>query len=216
MKKMLGLTVGTLCLVASIGAYAAPAAELTVKGTIIPAACDLTLAAGGIVDYQTIPSGSLSATNYNPLTEKPVSFSISCGKSPAKFGLTVSDLKSDSKVTGILGPAFNEAQNFGLGLVNGKRTGGYSVTLKNLRSSNGSLYPIVRAGTAADWQTSDGKVAQRPSQYSWREGNHLIPASITHLTGTLEVKAVINRTQELDISREVTLDGRATLELSYI
>ncbi|MFL1387116.1 DUF1120 domain-containing protein [Pseudomonas tritici] len=216
MKKMLGFTVGTLCLVASIGAHATAGAELIVKGTIIPAACDLTLAGGGIVDYQTIPSGGLSATNFNPLTEKPVSLSVSCGKSPAKFGLTLTDMKSDSKVTGILGAGFNESQNFGLGLVSGKRTGGYSVTLKNLRSSNGSLYPIVRAGTAANWQSSDGKVAQRPNQYSWRDGSHLLPASITHLTGTLEVKAVINRTQDLDITREVMLDGRATLELSYI
>ena len=30
------------------------------------------------------------------------------------------------------------------------------------------------------------------------------------------VKAVINRAQDLDLTRDVTLDGRATLVLSYI
>lgn len=42
----------------------------------------------------------------------------------------LSDLQSASKVTGILGAGFTEAQNYGLGLANSKRTGGYSVTLK--------------------------------------------------------------------------------------
>lgn len=216
MKKMLGLTVSTLCLVASIGAHATTAAELIVRGTIKPLACNLSLAGGGIVDYGTIPSGSLSATNFNPLTEKPVALSVSCGKTPAQFGLALTDLQSGSKVTGILGSGFTEAQNFGLGLANGKRTGGYSVTLTNLSSSTGALSPLVRVGTTGSWQRSDGKVAQKPSQYSWSNGSSLQPASITQLTGTLAVKAVINRTQDLDLSRDTTLDGRATLELTYI
>lgn len=215
-KNLLGLTIGTLCLVASIGAHATTAAELIVRGTIKPLACNLSLASGGIVDYGVIPSGSLSATAFNPQVEKPVSLTVSCGNTPAKFGLTLSDLQSGSKVTGILGTGFTEAQNYGLGLVNGKRTGGYSVTLKNLRSSTGTLNPLVRVGTSASWQNSDGKVAQRPSQYSWSSSTSPVPASITQLTGTLEVKAVINRAQDLDLTRDVTLDGRATLELSYI
>lgn len=215
-KNMLGLTIGTLCLVASIGAHATTAAELIVRGTIKPLACNLSLAGGGIVDYGVIPSGSLSATNFNPQVEKPVSLSVSCGQTPAKFGLTLTDLQSGSKVPGILGAGFTEAQNYGLGLVNGKRTGGYSVTLKNLRSLAGALNPLVRVGATASWQNSDGKVAQRPSQYSWSSSTSPLPASINQLTGTLAVKAVINRTQDLDLTRDVTLDGRATLELSYI
>lgn len=216
MKKVLGLTIGTLCLVASIGVHATTAAELIVRGTIKPLACNLSLAGGGVVDYQTIPSGSLSATQFNPLVEKTVSLSVSCGQSPAKFGLTVTDLQSASKVAGILGAGFNETQNYGLGLVNGRRTGGYSITLKNLRSATAALSPLVRVSTAGAWQNSDGKVSQRPSQYSWRDGTSLVPASVTQLTGTLAVKAVINRTQALDLTRDITLDGRATLELSYI
>ncbi|AKS07473.1 DUF1120 domain-containing protein [Pseudomonas trivialis] len=215
MKNMLGLTIGTLCLVASIGAHATSAAELIVRGTIKPLACNLSLAGGGIVDYQVIPSGSLSATQFNPLVEKPVALSVSCGKTPAKFGLTLTDKKSSSKVPGILGAGFTEAQNYGLDVVNGKRTGGYSITLKNLQSSSGALNPIVRLGTGS-WQNSDGKVSQAPSQYSWRDGSSVVPASITQLTGTLEVKAVINRTQDLDLSRDITLDGAANLELTYI
>lgn len=216
MKKMLGLTVGTLCLVASIGAHATTAAELIVRGTIKPLACNLSLAGGGIVDYQTIPAGSLSATQFTPLAAKTVSLSVSCGQTPTQFRVALTDLQTTSKVPGILGAGFTEAQNYGLGLVNGKRTGGYSVTLRNLQSSAGALTPIVRSSQGGSWQTSDGKVAQSPSQYSWRSGSSLVPAFVTQLTGTLEVKAVINRTQDLDMTRDITLDGRATLALDYI
>jgi type 1 fimbria pilin len=215
-KNMLGLTIGTLCLVASIGAHATTAAELIVRGTIKPVACNLTLGGGGIVDYQIINPASLSATQFNPLAAKFVSLTVSCGQAPAKFGLKLSDMQADSKVAGVLGAGFTEAQNFGLGIDNHKRTGGYSVTLKNLRSSNGALSPLMRVGNAGSWQRSDGKIAQNPSQYSWGSGNSVVPASITLLNGTLEVKAVINRTQDLDLTSDVTLDGRARLELSYI
>ncbi|MEJ5282023.1 DUF1120 domain-containing protein [Pseudomonas sp. MYb541] len=217
MKKMLGVTVGALCLAASIGAHAADVAELIVRGTIKPVACNLSLAGSGIVDYQTIPASSLSPTNFTPLAAKTVSLNISCGQSPAQFRVALSDLKSASKVAGILGAGFTEAQNYGLGLTNSnKRTGGYSVTLKNLQSSSGALNPIMRTSQGAAWQNSDGKVAQSPAQYSWRSGATAVPASITSLTGTLEVKAVINRTNDLDLTRDVTLDGRTSLSVDYI
>jgi len=217
MKKMLGVTVGALCLAASIGAHATNVAELIVRGTIKPVACNLSLAGGGIVDYQPIPAANLSPTQFNPLAAKTVSLSISCGQSPAQFRVALTDLQpAQSKVVGILGAGFTEAQNYSLGLANGKRTGGYSVTLKDLRSSTGSLSPIMRSSQGASWQISDGKVAQSPAQYSWRSGATAVPAFVTTLTGTLEVKAVINRANDLDLARDVTLDGRTSLLVDYI
>ncbi|KAA8699329.1 MULTISPECIES: DUF1120 domain-containing protein [Pseudomonas] len=215
MKKAVGLTVGIICLAASIGAQATNVAQLVVRGTITPAACNLSLGGGGIIDYGTIRSGELSQTAFNPREEKTTSVAVNCGTTPAKFALAVTDLQAGSKVTGILGAGYTEAQNFGLGAVSSRRTGGYSVTLRDLRSSGVVLNPIMRVSTGA-WQNSDGKVAQAPSQYSWRNGSTVTPASISQLTGVIAVKAVINRAQDLDLTRDVTLDGRATLVLSYI
>ena len=218
MKKIVGLTLGIACLAAALNAHATTSAELIVRGTIKPAACNLSMTGGGIVKYEDIPSGQLLPTAFNPLTEKTTPLNVSCGTSPAKFGLKFVDLQAASKVPGILsafGPGYTEAHNFGLGIVSGRKTGGFSVTLRDLRSSGATLYPIVRVGTGA-WQTSDGKVAQAPSQHSWRSGATAVPASVAQLTGTIVVRAVINKAQDLDLSRDVTLDGRATLELSYI
>ncbi len=215
MKKILGLTMGVICLAASIGAQATNVAQLVVRGTITPTSCNLSLGGGGIIDYGTIRSGELSQTAFNPREEKTTSLSVNCGSTPAKFALALTDLQASSKVTGILGAGYTEAQNFGLGATSSRRTGGYSVTLRDLRSSGVTLNPIMRVGAGA-WQSSDGKVAQTPNQYSWRNGSTITPASIAQLTGVLAVKAVINKAQDLDLTRDVTLDGRATLVLSYI
>ncbi|MBJ2221140.1 DUF1120 domain-containing protein [Pseudomonas sp. MF7453] len=215
MKKIVGLTFGIACLAAALQVQANTSAQLIVKGTIKPAACSLNLSGGGIIDYNTIRSGELSHTAFNPREEHTTSLVINCGSAPARFGLTFSDLQAGSKVTGILGPGFSEAQNFGLGIAASRRVGGYSITLRDLRSSGTTLFSIMRTGHGA-WQNSDGRIAQSPSQYSWRNGVSVTPASISQLTATVAVKAVINKAQDLDLSRDVPLDGRATLVLSYI
>lgn len=215
MKKIVGLTLAIACLATALTAQATTSAQLVVRGTITPAACNLSLAGSGIIDYGTIRSGELSQTAYNPREERTTSLVVNCGATPTRFGLTFTDLQAGSKVTGILGAGVTEAQNYGLGAVGARRTGGYSITLRDLRSSSVALAPIVRTGTGA-WQPSDGRVAQSPNKYSVRNSAAATPAAINQLTGTLAVRAVINRAQDLDLSRDVSLDGRATLVLSYI
>lgn len=218
MKKIVGLTLGIACLAAALNAHATTSAELIVRGTIKPAACNLSMTGGGIINYGNIPSGQLLPTAFNPQAERTTPLTVSCGTTPAKFGLKFVDLQAASKVPGILsvlGSGYTEAHNYGLGIVSGRKTGGFSVTLRDLKSSGTAVYPIARVGTGA-WQASDGKVAQSPSQHSWRSGTTAEPASVSQLTGTIAVRAVINKAQDLDLSRDVTLDGRATLELSYI
>ena len=42
------------------------------------------------------------------------------------------------------------------------------------------------------------------------------PASVKELVTDLEVQTVIARTDGLDLSNEVTIDGSATLEVKYL
>ena len=218
MKKVFGLAVGITCLFASVGAYATtnPTGNLIVKGTIIPAACSMSVSAGGVIDYGTIRANQLSQTNFNTLAERSTSLVVNCGTTPARFFLSVTDLRASSKVTGILGAGYTEAQNYGLGTYGGRRTGGYSVTLRNLTSNGVALNPIVRSSKDAAWQASDGKVSQTPNQHSWRNGAVNAPASISQLTGVIAVKAVINRASDLNLTGNIALDGHATLVLDYI
>ncbi len=218
MKKIVGLTFGIACLAAALNAHASTSAQLVVSGTIKPGACSLSIAGAGIINYGVIPAGQLRPTTFTSLGKKTTPLSVSCGTTAAQFGLKFVDLQSSSKVTNILsalGGGYTEAHNFGLGTSGGRRVGGFTISLEHLSGSGATLYPIVRNGTGA-WLGSDGKVTQSPNQYSWRRSSALVPAAITQLTATIAVMAVINKGQELDLSRDVFLDGRATLELSYI
>ena len=91
MKKIVGLTLGIACLAAALNAHASTSAELIVRGTIKPAACNLSMTGGGIINYGDIPSGQLLPTAFNPLAERTAPLTVSCGTTPAKFGLKFID-----------------------------------------------------------------------------------------------------------------------------
>ncbi|UII71357.1 DUF1120 domain-containing protein [Pseudomonas sp. HN11] len=220
MKKIVGLTLGIAGLAAAFSAHATTVAELTVRGTIKPAACSLSMSGAGVVNYGDIASGTLLPGAFTPLQERTLPLSVNCSSGAAKFGLTFKDLQASSKVPGILnalGAGYTEAHNYGLGSVSGRKTGGFTVTLRDLKSSGVTLSPIMRASAStSSWQSSDGKAAQFPTQHSWRSGTGLTPAAVSQLSGTIAVRAVINKAHDLDLSRDITLDGRASLELNYI
>ena len=122
-----------------------------------------------------------------------------------------------STVAGILGTGFAESQNFGLGAVDGRRTGGYSVRLSNLSSAGASLLPLKRTSSVAAWMYSaDGRVDKFPYQHSWSRTTSPVPALVNVVSGTINVKAVINRGSALDLSKDVPLNGLATLVVTRI
>lgn len=219
MKKIVGLALGIACLAAAVGAQATTVAELKVTGTIKPASCNLSMTGEGIVSYGNILSSSLSQGSPTPLRELTTPVTINCGTGYTPFGLTFNDLQSTSRVPGILsalGQGHSEIHNFGLGTVAGKNTGGYAITLRNLQSPGATLSLITRGSDVGAWLNSDGKVARLPSQYSWRSGTTLVPASLSQMNGTIAVRAVINKAQDLTLTRDVLLEGRASLTLVYL
>ncbi|MBV4479500.1 DUF1120 domain-containing protein [Pseudomonas khavaziana] len=220
MKKIVGLTVGLVCLAATLGVKAntGSSANLKVVGTIKPAACTVHLGAtGGEINYGQIRASDIPPNAYYPLDEKTLPLTVNCGSTAAQMALSVTDLQSSSTVAGILGFGFAESQNFGLGLVGGKRTGGYSVRLSRLASQGANLYPIKRASASGAWlYSSSGLVDKYPYQHSWSRSTAATPAFVNSITGTLAVKAVLNRGSELNLSNDIPLNGLATLIVTRI
>jgi type 1 fimbria pilin len=220
MKKQFGLAIGIVCLAASMGAQAdtSGSGNLRVIGTIKPAACTVGLgASGGTVDYGTINASSIPPSSFLPLQEKTLPLTVNCGTAAAQMALSVTDSQAASTVAGILGTGFPESQNFGLGMVGTNRTGGYSVRLSSLTSAGTALYPLKRTSSAGAWMySSDGRVDKHPYQHSWSRNTSPTPAMVTSVTGTLVVRAVINRGSALDLSKDIPLNGLATLVVTRI
>lgn len=217
MKLVSKLTLGALLV--AWGGYAS-AADLLVKGTIIPASCTLSLQNGGIVDYGKIRAASLSPNSYTRLPARGVPFSVRCDGG-TRVGVKTLDNRAASKVPGILqasiGSSYSDVYNYGLGMTTGgQRIGGYALTIKDSVADFPLVNTIVSSNNGLSWNRGNGALGQYQNIMSWSGffANH--PASVERVSGTLEVQAVINRTSELDVTQDVALDGLATLELRYL
>ncbi|WP_248804078.1 DUF1120 domain-containing protein [Pseudomonas sp. MWU13-2100] len=217
MKLVSGWTFGALLVV--LGGHV-HAADLLVKGTIVPASCTLSLHNGGVIDYGKIRAAELGVNAYTTLQPRGVPFSVNCDGG-TRVGLKTLDNRSASKVPGILqsaiGPDYNDVYNYGLGTTaQGKRIGGYALRVKDSAADFPLVNTIVSTNNGLSWSRGNGALGQYQNILSWSGffANH--PAAVQRVSGTLEVQAVINKTSELDVTEEIYLDGLATLELRYL
>ncbi len=204
--------------------------EVQVKGTIIPTACSPNLSNGGVINYGAIPLSRLSETDYTVLDEKEMNFDINC-HAPVRLALKVINARPGSVAgtsetyTGFgVSPVkrlFGRAGVgvAGLGMVGNAKVGGYGMRIYpgSITSDNGTIQAITREGNRL-WRKGDaGSLfsTDAPRMDSWANRRSLIPLAVSRVSGKLSVQAYINKASELDLSKEVNMDGVTTLELFY-
>lgn len=231
MKKTI-CTLGLIAVTAT--AYAADSVDVKVIGTISPAACAPTLGGGGTVDYGTIPANALAADDYTTLAVKTLSLSITCDASaklaihavngrpgtsagvtetgPMNSGYAPVDLFSSS-VTPVVGLGTDGSAN---------DIGGYSIQfMDGSVTADGNAVDVIYKSTAEGDNTFDSGNAEFYSDkydrlISWGATGTTTPVSFTTLSGTMEIQAYLNKASELDLTKEVQLDGLTTIELVYL
>ncbi|MGF6093464.1 DUF1120 domain-containing protein [Pseudomonas sp. 18175] len=220
MKYKASVVAGSL-LVAAVSLNV-QAADLKVKGYIAPASCSFTIG-NSVIDYGRIDPNTLSPTNYTKLAKKSTPYAIRCGSNAtAKIGVKVVDNRSSTRIAGLMtsqfGSGYRDNYNFGLGATaKGQKIGGYVVHLRNSVADGKPAYVITDEGYGGTWDPrSSDSLGHTANISSWRTGAAITPAPVNTVTGNLEVQAVINKTAELDMSNQVSLDGQATLELRYL
>ncbi|MHA7848005.1 DUF1120 domain-containing protein [Serratia sp. D1N4] len=225
----------------SLPVMAAESVDIKVIGTISPVACSPSLSGGGVVDYGTIKTNTLSADSYTALEEKQIDFAITCD-GPAKVAIkaingrpgTLPTALTENAGIGNASPTgimfFNAGSAnlgiVGLGLDGGaaadkNRIGGYSTRIDPTTALvDGEAVDGISAqeSTMAWGKASTGAMYNSTSQrvISWAEPGSLTPKAFTTMSAKLGVQAFINKTSELDLTHEITLDGLTTLELVYL
>lgn len=232
MKKLTMLSCAlSLLAILPASLAAAPAAQLKVTGTIVPSACQLTLSNNGLADYGKIPSTTLQRNAFTILGGKDVSFTIKC-EAPARVAFTTKSGRGVSAVNKegalseladpgitLYGVASGKAAAAGLGLHNDKGIGGYMISLypPDFKANNNKA-KLLSSGDFFKWTVIDGfyPVFSESIQYfSWSSDGKQ-PSSHTTFSGFFRIQAYLNKSTELDLSKEVKLDGLATLELFYL
>lgn len=210
--KIMALTV----LIASAGsAMANPSATLQVKGTITPAACTPTLSNGGIVDFGTVSSSTLSATGVTSLGGKVTTLSVTC-TAAAKVAFTILDNRASSATPS----GYGEEGVYGLGMAGDLKIGNYVIYPSNA-IIDGKTGDIL-SGNAA--RTTWTKMLPGSNNINNSVYDNIVSVGTS---GTLTPVAFENMSMDLtvypDISKEMSgitevqqIDGNATLNFEYL
>ncbi|WP_202304986.1 DUF1120 domain-containing protein [Dryocola clanedunensis] len=224
----------TVCALAVLAAtatsvMAAESVDVKVTGTITPSACTPTLSGGGTVDYGTIKSTSLSADSYTVLAMKSLDFGVSCD-APVKISLKAVNNRQNTTAGAeeAAGGAANSPVAImgrstfpvvGLGMEDDHKIGGYAMTIGSSVADGNNVTPIYQIEGSDSWANNSYETlynAAAPILYSWSNATENVPVAVKDLTGKLYVQAYLNKSSELDLTKEITLDGMSTIEIVYL
>lgn len=190
---------------------------LRIIGTIVPAACQLSITNNGVFDYGNISAAVLRPVEYTVLDSKENSLSIVCD-APTHVALRVVDNRSASQVPGILNIRENDSDsiNFGLGTSTGRNIGGYAIKLGSYVGDGVLAYLNSSNDEGGSWALSKGYLSHTRSIVGVSRTKNSIPGSYINITTTISVQAVLNKASQLYLRDKVALDGSATIELIYL
>lgn len=228
-----GMLASALAVVAS-SAMAASSIDIQVTGKIVPASCTPSfVSGGGVADFGTMKVASLNSTTMTALQDiKTIPISITC-ESATRIGVTFNDAHSDSAPTARLPISFVD-DNFdidvdgtsGLGMYNGKKIGAYSLGIQLTagavtNDAGDELYPNVTRDNGTSWGSKAGErymqvETDKSEIYSFSDTLGGSPVAQTKVNFNVGVAAIINPTNDLNITDEATLDGLTNVELVYL
>ncbi|MCW5301040.1 DUF1120 domain-containing protein [Herbaspirillum lusitanum] len=208
------------CVLGSATAWAADTAEMQVKGRIYPGACLTTFTGDGTIDFGVIPASRLTAGQYTRLPAKSIVLALSCD-APTRVALKFSDNRTASRVTGIQtdtsSPTQN-AHNFGLGTVNGKKVGGYAISIAPGTTVDGKAATRLWGDIGGNsWNSGFYWVTNDDLRYfSFNNDASMTPGALTLLQVKFNVHVGLNKPENLDLQQDVPLDGSTTIEVVYL
>ncbi|UVM57410.1 DUF1120 domain-containing protein [Pseudomonas sp. B21-012] len=211
MKKSV-LSLAVLITLATANAMAATT-DLTVTGTITPAACTPTLSNGGLVEYGSLALTELEETSIGySLPAKSLNFSIECS-APATFALIANDNRRDSSGTNPWLFGLGKHQDQAIGYYGMRWTyesivvdGQQGMTLAS--NDGGNSWDAVFDGVLQD----AGRAPDFLTGFSTTSNLGPIPATSVNLT----MDVVGNIYKDLTLNGAMELDGSATIEVVYL
>lgn len=228
-----GMLASALAVVAS-SAMAASSVDIQVTGKIVPSSCTPAfISGGGIADYGTMKVASLNSTSVTPLADiKTIPISITCEEA-TRIGVSFNDVHDSSAPTEILPTAFVSGDfgvtpeyTFGLGMYNDKKIGAYALGMAtdtgNVTNEAGdTLYPTYSTDGGVNWSTKSGAhyiqiKSDKSEVFSFSSTLGGTPVPQTKVNFNVGVVAMINPTNDLNVTDEATLDGLTTVELVYL
>lgn len=191
---------------------AGPSTELRVHGMIKPAACSLTFANGGTVDVGVISKHLLNADRRTLLADEKVDFTIACD-APTRVSLDLKDNRAGTAAAKASAKPLPFL--FGLGQVNGKNVGAYTLSFDDQPMAGQTTMRLVAAENQTDWARSHPFLMPN-RRHSWTSHDtNNNPTPFSTLTGIIILAPAVAPAKDLPTADEIALDGLASFELNY-
>ncbi len=204
-------------------------ADMSVTGTIVPAACSASFESGGVVDFGTVKVVDLPANGYYRLGERNTAFTVTCA-SDKRVMFSLVDLQSASRVTdtgliqalgGAGAPTIPFLHGFGTGNANGTTTnlGGYVMATNRGTVDGVDRRIIYSSDGGGEWGAGGGgQEALLPNGkalYSMGVDLNATFARGKVFRFPLRVVAALNLDSRLQVVEDTPLNGQAVFSISY-
>lgn len=199
----------TLLLSGASTAFAASSVDLTVQGIITPSACTPSLSSGGVVDHGKISAKDLKPNDYTLLNDHTLQMSITCD-APTLLALQGVDNRGD---------AIDPMSGYGLGLVDGKKLGFYTLALANATSNGTAISVLESSDSGLTWrENTPGDVMPviYLASFGDRSTGSWAPTPVQNLTSDMKVQTILGPTAGMNLANEIPILGSATYEVKYL
>ncbi|MBV7548971.1 DUF1120 domain-containing protein [Pseudomonas sp. PDM26] len=206
MNKTLTLLSSAFLLAGASCAFAASSTDLTVTGTITPAACTPSLSNGGLVDNGKISAKDLNPTQNTELGKHPLQLTVACDAS-TQFALNPIDNRAGTAST---------SGWFGLGLTDANEKLGFVyVAVRNALADGQPASAISSEDEGLTWESTGWTIAGVLLSVG-SASDSSAPIAVKDLTMDFEVQTFIAPANNLTLTDEVDMDGSATFEMKYL
>lgn len=193
------------------------ARELSLQAGFAPAACEINLSNGGIVDFGRMLAKSLNADKETGLASRSLMLSIGCD-GPTRFALRMQDNRKGSATGGA------DETAYGLGVDDSRnKIGRYFLYFDPFDLRADALPQVYRTDSTTGgvaWSSSSTYPIPIGNNsllgFTDTPGSHAGPTAIRNLSGQVSVRAILSPMNSLDLRTEVLLDGSGTLEIIYL
>ena len=222
-KALLAAAAGSLFALGAPSAFAQDTADLTVKGSIVPAACSASFTGGDTVDFGTIKVVDLLPNSYNSLGSKDTELNVTCSVNK-RVTFSMADAQSASRiadaamVTAVGAPNASTLLGLGTGIANGTTVnlGSYAVQNDAPVVDGTGRFNIYSDNRGASWNGGAGKGWTIPDGTLFSAGSDVrTPVNGQVFKFPMTIKASMNKGSELQVAQDTPLNGQAVFTINY-
>jgi len=213
---------------ASFAGHAAESATLSLKGSITPGACDVSLSAAS-VDFGKIPASTLTDA-MNQIKGTPVTVSVDCDAATAVAVQTVDNRASSamtlSEIENSMGATFaslTDASVLGLGNDgSGNKVGAMMLAITGATLNGTADSNILVSSDKSAWTMKT--ISPTASHVLVKDGYFALgatassttPAAVTKASYTLQNNIFLKKSDKYPSGEQVNIDGNVTFSVVYL